>query len=273
MAWPLLRPRHIPILLWYAHGHTPFIVRVAERLVDRVLTSTAGGFRLPSSKLQIIGQGINTDRFVPRQTPRNASDDDFRLITVGRLSHIKRLDVVIDALGHLTARAADGRRITGVLIGGPLSEADRDYETELRQRAQEVGVSERVEFVGAASFETVHAWYWDADVCVNSSETGSADKAVLEAMSVGLPVVTSNEAFAQLLPFGLHGECLVPGADPHALARRVAQIAAMEVDTRRALGLRLRKVVVEGHSLHRLAARIVEEARALVKSHASTLKD
>jgi glycosyltransferase involved in cell wall biosynthesis len=268
MAWPILRPRRIPILLWYAHGHIPFIVLVAERLVDRVLASTASGFRLASSKLRLIGQGIDTDRFVPREAPRDAGDGDFRLITVGRLSRIKRLDVAIDALERATSMSDDGQRLTYVLVGSPLTAADREYEQEIRSLARSTSVADRVEFLGPTSFATVHQLYREAEICVNTSDTGSADKAVLEAMSAALPVLTSNEAFVQLLPVGLHAECLVPRADPVILARRISQLAALTGSQRRELGLRLRSVVVESHSLRQLSARIIAEARALIAARA-----
>jgi len=39
-----------------------------------------------------------------------------------------------------------------------------------------------------------------ADLFINVSRTGSIDKAVLEAMALNIPVLTSNEAFKELLP-------------------------------------------------------------------------
>jgi len=49
------------VTLWYAHGHTNWILRVAEKIVDTIFTSTKSGCRLNSPKIKIVGQGIDVD--------------------------------------------------------------------------------------------------------------------------------------------------------------------------------------------------------------------
>ena len=63
--WPLARLLRKPIVLWWAHGAAHWDLKIAEKLVDRVVTSSEHGFRIPSRKVRIIGQGIPTDVFVP----------------------------------------------------------------------------------------------------------------------------------------------------------------------------------------------------------------
>src|SRR5215204_1966372 len=62
---PIGRALRIPTLMWYAHGATPRELRIAERLVDRCITSTPEGFRIPSAKLHVLQQGIDVERLAP----------------------------------------------------------------------------------------------------------------------------------------------------------------------------------------------------------------
>src|SRR3989344_5572534 len=58
--WRLLRKK---ISLWYAHGSANWILKLAEVCTDIIFTSTPEGCRLKSSKIRIVGQGIDTDLF------------------------------------------------------------------------------------------------------------------------------------------------------------------------------------------------------------------
>jgi glycosyltransferase involved in cell wall biosynthesis len=78
------------------------------------------------------------------------------------------------------------------------------------------------------------------------------DKAGLEALAVGIPVVTTNDAFEALLPpFGLY----VREREYEAIANAV--IKAMERPDRAAMVATLRGKVVENHSLARLIPKII----------------
>ena len=94
---------------------------------------------------------------------------------------------------------------------------------------------------------------------VNLSGTGSLDKAGLEAMACGLPVITSNAAFRPLLPSGL----VIPANHPQALADALARVAGWDEPRRRALGERLRAAVVRDHSLPALGQKIVAACRGV----------
>lgn len=258
LGWPLLRLYRIPIMLWYAHGHVSPLLRIATVLVDRVVTSSRGGFRLPTRKLRVVGQGIDVARFCPaasRQDPKKR----FVLLTVGRISPVKHLEVLIEALAHLSLQLTAKRNVVVRFVGDPLTQRDREYCKSLRRRAKELGVFARVEFLPAVPFTEIHRVYRDADVFVNSSETNSVDKTVLEAMATGLPVVTSNPAFADILDPSHVSMCMVPKGDPDALAIRLTRFIEMSDELRHAYGASLRGIVSRKHALEGLCNRIVGE--------------
>jgi len=55
-------------------------------------------------------------------------------------------------------------------------------------------------FAGSISYKNIPKFYADGDLFVNFSDMGSVDKVILEAVATGLLVLTSNEAFRDILP-------------------------------------------------------------------------
>jgi glycosyltransferase involved in cell wall biosynthesis len=255
---PLLKLYRLPITLWFAHGAVSRRLRLAEKLVDHVVTASAESFRIPSPKVQIIGHGIDTDQFSPSQSPKTPPHSDgerhgvgmFTAISVGRLNPIKRPDVLIDAVGLLHQRGVTVRlRFIGDVTNGA-------YLEVLRERVTQADLDSWVQFAGPMQFDQVAAAYQQADVMVSASQTGSIDKVILEAMACGLPVITSNEAFIPVLkPW--ESLLLIPPDDPAALADRLAVLGAMPLADRQALGRDLRALVVRDYGLDQMMDRLM----------------
>lgn len=252
MGAPLLRLSSVPITLWYAHKSVPPLLRLAEKVVRQVVTASPESFRLPSAKLQVIGHGVDTGLFVPAHQQR--SDCPFTIITVGRIAPVKHLEIMIQAV-KLLAEQHTLPQIRLRLVGQAYPQ-DSGYAAELRALVTANRLETIVEFPGAVPYHQVIRVYQEADVMVNLSATGSVDKAVLEAMACGLPVITCNEAFQPLLaPWG--ERLLIAPDSPAALAGRLEAIAVMLPEERAALGAQLRTLVVEQHSLERLVATLL----------------
>ena len=261
LAGPLLRRRRIPITLWYAHKSVTAILRAATFFADRVLTSTPAGFRLPTPKLRVIGQGIDTRRFAP--LARSNSGSEFNILHVGRLSPIKQIETLIETAAQLM-RSQPGVRIVVTLAGGASTEADHAYERRLREQAQALGIAESVRFLGSVPFPQVHQLYATADCMVNPSVEGALDKTVLEAMSSGLPIITSNASYEPVVGGDL-GYWVVGRSDPAAIGERIRRLMEMSPCDRHALGARFRAIVERDHNLANLAARIAAEIEDTVR--------
>ncbi|MEP6987572.1 MAG: glycosyltransferase family 4 protein [Chloroflexota bacterium] len=255
MGAPVLKLYHVPITLWYAHKATGRVLQLAEKLVDHVVTSTTEGFRLPSNKVQIIGQGIDTELFKPTPPHSNREGEirPFTLISVGRIAPVKRLEIVIAAVKALREQGLTDIRL---ILVGEVAPSDRDYGERLRQMVSDNQLSNAVTFAGGMPYEAVVREYQQADVMVNMSATGSMDKAVLEAMACGLPVVTANESFKSLLtPWA--DMLYIPPESPEVLSVRLKQLAAMSSSERAVLGAALRQLVVEQHSMQHLTDQLM----------------
>ncbi|MBI5397728.1 MAG: glycosyltransferase family 4 protein [Verrucomicrobia bacterium] len=250
LFWPVFAALRLPVLLWYAHGAVTWHLRLAHACVDRVISSTPEGFHIPSRKAHFIGQGVDTDLFALR--PASAAKRD--LITVARISRSKRLDLLIAAMEHLRA---DGLRLR--IIGVPLTDADRAYEAELRDRVSRLGLP--VEFAGFVPLEALPPFYDAAALHVNLSQTNSLDKAPLEALACGCPVMTSNPAFRALLAD--YPALVIRDERPEAIAAQVREFFAQRAEFPPE---KMRALVAGRHDLRSYAGRILEHLRALSRA-------
>ncbi|MCA0457695.1 MAG: glycosyltransferase family 4 protein [Chloroflexi bacterium] len=261
MAAPLLKLYRVPITLWYAHKATGRMLQAAEKLVDHIVTSTPDGFRLPSKKLHIIGQGIDTTVFTPTTRP---SDTLFTIISIGRVAPVKRLEIIIAAVKSLHEQGLTDLRLRLI---GEATPADSAYLNQLHRLVREAHLESLVTFSGGMPYEAVTREYQQADVMVNMSATGSLDKAVLEAMACGLPVITANESFEPILaPWA--DLLYIPPESPDVLPVRLKRLIEMSVQDRTDLGSQLRALVVEQHSIDRLVDRLMTILTANKPDHA-----
>jgi len=86
------------------------------------------------------------------------------------------------------------------VAGAPILESDKIYFEKLKNLIKEKKLDDIVEFVGPIPNKYIAEFYQSGDLFINLSDTGSLDKAVLEAMACGLKILTSNEAFKDILP-------------------------------------------------------------------------
>ncbi len=246
LPWRLLRKK---ILLWYTHKSVDLKLRFAERMVDQIFTASRDSFRLPSNKVRVVGHGIDPDEFRP-----GSGDGDpkkLSVLTVGRLSRIKDYETIIDAIGLVRDH---GYPVQLTVVGGPTSEDERCYEQELKERVQNKKLNDTVVFVGTVPHTQVKHFLKDADVFVNTSNTGSLDKAVLEAMSAGIIPITTNIAFRDLLGEYAHQLMASPG-DAQKLSELLLDLHQKGYDP--ALELFMRDQIKRFHSVQELVPRLV----------------
>jgi glycosyltransferase involved in cell wall biosynthesis len=247
LSAPLLLPRRIPITLWYTHKAVTLRLRLAEKLVQHIVTASPESFRLPSRKVRVVGHGIDTGCFVPAQS----SPAKFTVLSVSRLRPAKSLETMIAAAALLHHEGFDFR----LRIVGEAYAEDRSYAESLKAQVERLGLNSVVEFAGAVPHHAIVSEYQHASLMLNLSQTGSVDKALLEAMACAMPVLTSNEAFQPILsPWP--DLLLPPEADAAQVAERIQRLAALPDQERRSLGQQLRQLVQRDHSLEGLAGKL-----------------
>lgn len=163
---------HTRIALWYTHKSVTLKLRLAVVLADIIFTASKESFRLHSKKVRVMGHGIDTDFFSPDSS---VSRGDW-MLSVGRLMPSKRHDLAI----RIAVQEGKGLHIAGE---GPERE-------RLASLARELGAC--VRFLGGIDQLRLRDEYRTAACLIHTSETGSLDKVVLEALACGLPVRTND---------------------------------------------------------------------------------
>jgi glycosyltransferase involved in cell wall biosynthesis len=141
-------------------------------------------------------------------TRRVPGEDGFiTLLGIGRLSPEKAFDALIRALAQLLPREPRLRlRIAGI---GPL-------EASLKALAAELGVSERVEFLGF--IKNMRPEYDGADLVVQSSVTEGMPNVILEAAVLGVPILATAVGGTAEVVEHERGAWLIPPGSPEKLA-------------------------------------------------------
>lgn len=247
---PVARILRIPNVLFYAHGNVGLSLRIAHRVVDRVLSSTPEGFRIPSNKAMFVGQGIDTSFF---SIKKRKDLSYFRILSVSRISKVKGLDILVDALKMW---GGPGRPWVLTIVGDATSEEEHCYKRELIKSIESLNDKGRVELLGRLDPSEIARLLNQTDVFVNLSGTGSLDKAILEAMSSGCLILSCNKAFSAIVRReGLELFLIEP--TPESVCEGMDRIAAMDAEKRETLALMLRNIVVRDHNLNGLITRIV----------------
>ncbi|MFP8953849.1 glycosyltransferase family 4 protein [Natrialbaceae archaeon A-arb3/5] len=136
-----------------------------------------------SSRIDVVSNGIDAERFSPEGPEYDAIESDGPVVLfVGRLVEGKRPSVALEAFASVAEAHPDARLY---FCGeGPL-------QGELEQQAHELGVGEAVSFLGQIPYDEMPAVYRSADLFVLSSRAEGVPRTIMEALSAGVPVVSS----------------------------------------------------------------------------------
>lgn len=242
------------VTLWYAHKSTPWHLKLATYFTDIIFTSTKSGFRLESEKVKVVGQGIDTDKFKVAGSALKSKEEKFQIVSVGRITPSKDYETLINALAK-NKEVFWGKIIVDI-YGPTSSNSDEQYLKNLKSKIDLAGLQNVVNFKGPLANNDLPEVLNKYDLFVNMGRTGSLDKAVPEAMAVGIPVLTCNEAFNDVLgPF--KGNLMYPVGDSETLADRLKYVISMPFSERVELGRQLREIVVRDHSLRSFVNKII----------------
>jgi glycosyltransferase involved in cell wall biosynthesis len=179
----------------------------AIRRADRVIT-VSDGLRALAIELganpaavKTVPNGVNGDTFFPRdreacRRAHQIPEDALVILSAGDLARIKGHHLVIEAVRNLV----DGGLPVRLLIAGGVGRSGQ-YGEKLRARVAELGLEDRVSFLGMATQNRLAELMTAADVfCLASSSEGWPN-VVHEALACGTPVVATDVgAVRQMLP-------------------------------------------------------------------------
>ena len=199
------------------------VTRRAARVVatcrDEVEELAALGVDL--DRVDVVPCGVDVRHFTPGAAPLDdpARREPYRIVSVGRLVPRKGYATILEALVALPG-------VELVVAGGRTSGTVEAEQVRLETLAAELGVADRVHFIGQVGHFLMPALLCTADLVVCAPWYEPFGLVPLEAMACGVPVVAS--AVGGMLDSVADGETgrLVPPQDPAALATVVAELLA-----------------------------------------------
>lgn len=250
----LLRPK-APVA-WLVHdvitrGDLERIARWSAPVVTRSIPVSEAAGRLSMAlgiPTTVVYNGVDVSPEVDLLQPESPPIVGLN----GVLTGWKGQHVLLDALAQVDPPAVVE------LLGGTLPK-DSTYEAGLRERSQRPDLAGRVRFLGHhdAPNEVMRRW----TIAISASvEPEAGPLSILEAMSLGLPVIVTDHGGAPEVAGD--AAIAVPPGDPGALASAISALMA-EPDRCRQLGSSGRQRVLTAFRRDELEARFCSVLREL----------
>lgn len=190
------------------HGFVIWLLKTADRIfvLDR---QTEALYRRYTNKLSLAENSVVIPDAIPG---RNQTHTPIRVLFAGRLSAVKGVDTIIDAV------AAGEGRMTLTVVG------DGEERGNLTRHIQSRGAEAWVTVMGSVPPEKMAEIFPEQDILVMNSTAEGKPMTILEAMGYGLPLVST--------PVGGIPEMVVPGKSAEFtdgtaedILRKVEQVA------------------------------------------------
>ena len=224
------------------HGLTPLtdaFVAVADSHGAHLITKE----RLPADKVVVIPNGVDTARFAPVpdvaavRRELSIGPTDPVVTIVAALRPEKNHELFLKVAERVAAQISNSHFL--IIGDGPQRES-------LEQLARQIGIDEHVQFLGSRS--DVPRLLSASDVFLLTSHIEASPVSILEAMSVGCPVVATNVgSIREVIREGKNGFLVEPG-NARRLTERIVQLI-VEPLRAQAMGESGRRTVVEGYSV------------------------
>jgi len=197
-------------------------------------------FPVNPDRIAVIPNAVDPAAFQP---PQKGKASEPTVLSVGRLVKEKDPLNLIEGFGIAAEKAPNA--LFRIIGNGPL-------KAEVEARIKALSLGSRVELLPGTSNIAPHlaeAW-----VFTLASTMEASPNVILEAMSMGLPVVATRVGgIPELVQDGKTGILVKPG-DPEDLAAALVTVLTDE-SRRQAMGLMARQIVLENHALERMVRR------------------
>ncbi len=187
--------------------------------VSHDVLNNAMEYNIDISKSMVIHPAIRTE-MLKRFRIKKREAGPLRILTVGRSNWIKGIDVAIDAAKILDNEDVDFYYT--IVAGG--------NQEELIYHKNQLGLEKKIKLLSTIKHEEAMELYNTADLLILPSHAEGIANVLLEAMAVGVPVIsTLCGGVTELIEDGVNG-WLVPIRNPKALAQKIKEFASLGDD-------------------------------------------
>lgn len=185
-------------------------------------------YRVPGDRLAVVRPGVDIDRFRPCPDEAERRRRPTLLFTA-RLQPLKAPDLALEILAHLDP-ALEAR----LVLAGGVSQDFQDYREELEQLARELGVEDRVRFVGSLGRDELAEAMRCAGALLLTSWSETFGLVALEAQASGTPVIAWRWAGGVQEAVGPDG-LVLESRDPDVWAEALQRLLGDEENYRTAV--------------------------------------
>lgn len=194
-----------------------------KRLINKCSVSDRKILLLPNfidlQRFETVAASRQSEHINQKSPSFNIESQNIVLLTVSRLIPWKGIEICLEAVSHLEDLPVSLR-----IVGN----GEPDYELSLQELAQRLGVSERVEFVGAVPPSQIAEEYRTADLFVLASYFEAFGIVLVEAMAAGVPIVATNAGgIPHVVEDGVSAK-LVPSGDAVSFANAIRSLVTSE---------------------------------------------
>lgn len=184
------------------------LIAMSQAIYDELIA-----YGIPPERIARIPMAVDTEQFRPlpnagaktRLRAELGLADVPTIVFSGAVSRRKRPHLLVEALGRAAAQGHEGQ----LVLAGPAR--DDAYARAMRERAEALGVGDRVAWLGFT--RDIARVYQAGDLFGLTSSREGMSAAVTEAMASGLPaVVTPVSGMTDLVENGVHG-AIVEGTE------------------------------------------------------------
>jgi UDP-glucose:(heptosyl)LPS alpha-1,3-glucosyltransferase len=230
-------------------GVSQYVARQCEEL-----------YGLTAPRVRVIFNGVNTQLPTAEERARDRAairaqykvdDSTLLLLFVGHNFRLKGLIPLIETASRLST---SGFKNFKLLIVG------RDNPVRYLRQIHARGLDERITFTGPT--QRAAAFYFAADVCVHPTYYDPCSRVVLEALSYGLPCITTSfNGASEVMTEGREGFIIRTPDEVGLWARRIEELASAELRSRMsASALQLRERLSMARHVRELHDLLLETA-------------
>jgi colanic acid/amylovoran biosynthesis glycosyltransferase len=218
-----------------------FVVCISDFCRSQVLRIVPG---LDENRLEVVRLGVDCLALHSRELDlleATNQQSPLRIVCTGRLVAAKGHRILLEALALLSA---EGLRYSCTLIG------DGPERNTLEALSAQLRLDKSVRFLGAMAHQPTLSEVSQAEVFVLASFAEGLPVALMEAMALGVPCISTTIAAIPELIEDKENGLLVPPANPEALFRALRQLAS-DAGLRRQFGQKARATVEAQYNLRR----------------------
>lgn len=240
----------VKIVQWFGHAVYTKPTRIALKYFsDLWFNSNKSMATFAVDHLRLVGQGVKADQF----TYDPSAEKKIDLITVGRITPIKKMDQILEVLK--LCRDRYGKKYSLNICGDAFVPSDLEHKAKLKRKISEYDLEGQVTVSGMVSRDKLPNRLQQSKVFLFLVK-GGVGKAILEGIACGTPVVISTPEAQDFFGDELSPWFLCEN-DNESIAKAIMKILEAPPDVYQGLSEKAHRLFLDKYTMEKFVDRIV----------------